>query len=154
MLKIKQTEIEIEDFFTLKDILIRAIEEFNFENQNEMPLINLKGNPDLYKIRIGKKKTGLVNEDYPPLLPEKKLKNTKFTVFTITYDLEHIDFDLEYSKDDNDAILDENENGLKEKLIHDNEILKKDFNFNDTINDGGIVDIKKTKKCCDLCLIF
>ena len=136
MLKLNSIEIEIEDFFTLKDVLIRAIEDFNYENQNVSPIINLKGDPDLYKIRIGKKKTGLPNEDYPPLMSDKKIKNCNFPVLSIIYDRENID--QENSSDiilsnKNDDIMIENKKGLKEKLILGKEKGNKDFDFNASI---------------------
>lgn len=45
----------------------------------------------MYKIFIGKKKTGLPNPDYPPLIMDKKIKNSYFSVLSILYDIEHID---------------------------------------------------------------
>lgn len=154
MQKIKPIELEIEDFFTLKDILIRAIEEFNCENQNESPIINLKGDPDMYKIRIGKKKTGLPNEDYPPLMSDKKIKNCKFPVLSIIYDKEHIDLEnSDILVDNKNDILIENKKGLNEKLIVE-EKENKNFDFNSSIGDRKDYELQKQKKCCDSCEIL
>ena len=164
--------MEIEDFFTFQDILIRAIEQFNSDyynenlsNENESPLIKLKGNPELYKIRIGKKKTGLPNYDYPPLIPDKKIKNSNFPVISILYDTLHIDqrnsnIGLNNEKEVCNILGSENifENigggGLKDKLLINEKKGNRDNNFNSTIDGKFDFGLKRSKKCCDRCEIF
>ena len=161
--------MEIEDFFTFQDILARAIEQFNsenYENQsngNESPIITLKGNPQLYKIRIGKKKTGLPNCDYPPLISSTKIKNSKFPVLSILYDTEHIDIrnsnillDNEKNKCNTSSSenIFSNKSELKHKLLTDEKKGNRDYNFNSTISGRSEYDLKRSKKCCDRCEIF
>jgi len=162
--------LDIEDFFTFGDILRSAIEQFNsenYENLKNQNLTTLKGNPDLYKIFIGKKKTGLPNCDYPPLTLDRKIRNSKFPVLSILYDSEHIDerhsnLNLDKNNQKNKKILkssenifsDSNDNDLKEDLIK-NKKGYNDYNFESTISANSEEVKRKSKKsCCDRCEIL
>lgn len=125
----------------------------------EKKKVILKLKPDLYKIRIGKKKTGLPNFDYPPITSENKYKNSNFTIFSIEYDETHLD-DSELNKNNsviskNDDILISNKsNSLKENLIHNAVNQSKDINNINTNNYSNGMQFTKSKKCCDGCVIF
>jgi hypothetical protein len=170
--QIKYYNLEIEDFFTFKDILGGAIEQFNSENydenqsnKKETQMVTLKANPDLYKIYVGKKKTGLPNPDYPPLISDKKIKNSKFPVLSILYDVEHIDernscLNLDKENQKNKEIVKSSENifptgknDLKENLISENIKKDKDYNFDSTVTSKND-EIRRSKKCCERCEIF
>lgn len=162
-LSICSFELELEDFFTLKDLLIRGLEEFNnFQEENNL-FIQLKSDPNLFKIRIGKKKTGLPNEDFPPLLMEKKLRNCNFSVFSIEYGEEHVINLLENKKDflDNEISTKKSKGknkDLKEKFLppsDNNNRNERNLKFNETIMQNEVDEIdRKKKSCCEKCLIF
>jgi len=192
--------IEIEDFLTFQEILIRALEQFNLENntfkskksslasveviesnKDQIALnymekskwekrVNLKLNPELYKIRIGKKKTGLPNFDYPPINLSNKIKSSNFTSLSVEYDEEHLDSKLgnnakvDYVNPNIVQIRDSNEgytvmsgkgNNLSEKLISNGTINgEKDLNFSSELYDLEGIKASNGKKCCDKCSIF
>ena len=146
-LKIKKnSQIESLNSFKAKTTLD------NFENNFDESTISLKLNPELYKIRIGKKKTGLPNMDYPPIILSNKIKNSNFTILSVEYDEIHIDNypnvtdkynDSEYIIDSRKSVVKKNK--LDEKLIQPNQDRNRDNQYSQIIiND---------KKCCK-CLIF
>jgi len=186
--EIQSVSFEIEDFLNFEEILLRAIEQLNFENntfnskktsiksieitesnkdqialnvlQNKKIILKLK--PELYKIRIGKKKTGLPNFDYPPIISKNIYKNSNFTIFSIEYEETHLDDpeiikkNLEkniFSKND-DIIISNKSNNLKENLIHNSVNNSKDINYISTNNLSNDMKFAKSKKCCDKCVIF
>jgi len=190
--QIQSVNIEIEDFLSFQEILIRAIEQLNNENyifnskrsslasveiiesskeeialnnleikKNEKKII-LKTCSDLYKIRIGKKKTGLPNFDYPPINSNNKLKNSKFNILSIEFDqrhLENIEINsknniLFHTKECNDNFINNKGNNLNEKLINDINNDCGDMQFSSTLDDERDLRFIKRKKCCDNCLIF
>ncbi len=121
--------------------------------------INLKINPDLYKIRIGKKKTGLPNYDYPLIYSSNKIKNSKFTVFSIEYDENHLENNESYTKNNSKTnksinhFLNNKTNNLNEKLINKINNDCGDMEYSSAIDVDRKLKFSK-KKCCERCLIF
>lgn len=111
---------------------------------------------------MGKKKTGLPNWDYPPLIADKKIKNNPFPILSVIYDQEHIDLrhshiNLEKKntvKSSENIFLSESDTQLREKLIPENKKVYKDFNFESTISAGREFEVKRKDKCCDRCEIL
>ena len=131
---------------------------------NEKKIL-LKSNPDLYKIRIGKKKTGFPNFDYPPIISSNKIKKSNFTILSIEYDEIHLDNlndkennvtnnKLDKSKNKTDISIKNKFKNLNEKLIGNSNNSDQDLNFNSTIEEKNDLKFIKPKKCCDKCLIF
>ncbi len=194
--EIQSVTIEIEDFLSFQDILIRAIEQINIENntfnstkssmgsveiieskKDQIALnilekrkaekkINLKVNPDLYKIRIGKKKTGLPNYDYPPINIANRIKSSNFTTLSVEFEELHLDNKLSCKNVNPNIIIEKNSkenyfflsgkgNNLNEKLISRSTINgEEDLNFSSELKEINGVRGSKAKKCCDKCLIF
>lgn len=141
----------------------------NLEKRKTEKKIILKLIPELYKIRIGKKKTGLPNLDYPPINSANKIKSSNFTTLSIEYDEIHLETKIGQKGVDAlkpKGVLDKNSNesyitvpsksnNLNEKLIAsatnkgDN-----DYNFSSELNDLEGVKGSNGKKCCDICSIF
>ena len=127
--------------------------------------IILKVIPEMYKIRIAKKKTGLPNFDYPPINLANKIKSSNFTTLSIEFDEIHLDNNLiendkngkmrDGSYKENYFVVVGKKNNLNEKLIATGTINgEKDLNFSSEIKDLNGVRNSNAKKCCDNCLIF
>lgn len=137
----------------------------NLEKRKTDKKINLKVIPDLYKIRIGKKKTGLPNFDYPPINSANKIKSSNFTTLSVEFDECHLEskfFNVENEKvfdknsKENYIALNGKRNNLNEKLIGNKAANngQKDLNFSEELNEFEGVKGSNGKKCCDTCLIF
>ena len=110
----------------------------------------MKITPKLYKLRIAKKKTGLPNTDYPPIILNNKIKDCNLTVLSIEYDEIHIENNVKkiensYNQDesvDTNYFFDKEEGDLNKKFLENT--------FSSNYETGRI---KNSKKCCK-CLIF
>lgn len=183
--------IEIEDFQTFQEVIMRAIEQFNIDftqdtkkqrsrstevvetNKGQIAMnilesrksdkkICLKLKPELYKIRIGKKKTGLPNYDYPAIISNKTIKNSNFTALSIVYDESHIeDINSESFKsmDKNNNNTNKNKKSKSnQKLVINGSNRKKSagekINHSSVDTDDTEILAEYPKKCCNRCLIF
>jgi len=143
----------------------------DLEKKNKEKKIILKANPDLYKLRIGKKKTGLPNFDYPPINLSNKIKNSNFSVFSIEYDEMHFENFANFYKNENhsknyekknqvdnykkfDPTRADSNNTLNEKLINHTINGENNDNSNFDYNDVDGLKYVRKKKCCQRCLLF
>lgn len=130
----------------------------NIESHKAERKVTLKVKPELYKIRIGKKKTGLPNLNYPPINPEKTLKNANFPILSVLYDESHIeDVSGKQEKNKKPKIHkgDYKTKGNQKLIINKSDKKDEDYNFGSSLNSESTeMEREYPRKCCDRCSIF